>query len=62
MLSREVEACEYEDVHIMWDMLRKTETTASPQAHAARSSKLLKINRPHSQIKLFAKIRLCYMP
>lgn len=62
MLSQEVEACEYEDVHIMWDMLRKTETTASSQDDVARSSKLLKINRPHFQIKLFAKIRSCYMP
>ncbi|XP_010679079.2 uncharacterized protein LOC104894524 [Beta vulgaris subsp. vulgaris] len=27
MLTQEVQACEYEDVRIMWEMLKKTEAT-----------------------------------
>ncbi|KAL2897124.1 Non-reducing polyketide synthase sor2 [Bienertia sinuspersici] len=26
MLSQEVQACEYEDVHMMWEMLKKSKT------------------------------------
>ncbi|KAK9756238.1 hypothetical protein RND81_01G083500 [Saponaria officinalis] len=34
MLSQEVQACEYEDVRIMWEMLQKTEsgTRAVPRS------------------------------
>ncbi|GMH03174.1 hypothetical protein Nepgr_005013 [Nepenthes gracilis] len=33
LLHREVKACEYEDVHIMWEMLKKNETElAQPPA------------------------------
>ena len=39
MLSREVQACEYEDVHIMWEMLKKTEN----HDQVTRSPKLVKV-------------------
>lgn len=63
ILSQEVEACEYEDVHIMWDMLRRTEISIHHQQHPVESSsKLLKINSPDFRINIFSLARSCYMP
>ncbi|KAL9227521.1 hypothetical protein vseg_003202 [Gypsophila vaccaria] len=42
MLSQEVQACEYEDVRIMWEMLQKTE---SATRGSARSPPWTKNNR-----------------
>ncbi|KAL2931357.1 Spike glycoprotein [Bienertia sinuspersici] len=42
MLSQEVQASEYEDVHIMWQMLKKSETQ---EAVRSPSYKCLK-NKP----------------
>ncbi|KAK9669623.1 hypothetical protein RND81_13G144500 [Saponaria officinalis] len=54
MLSTEVEACEYEDVQIMWEMLKKTDTTTHHQV--ARSSIWMKNKRLRNA---FAWARWC---
>ncbi|KAJ6852781.1 uncharacterized protein M6B38_253455 [Iris pallida] len=42
-LRREVSTCEYEDVHVMWEMLRKSEFAA---AAAATTTVLAEKKRP----------------
>ncbi|KAI3953233.1 hypothetical protein MKX01_042228 [Papaver californicum] len=41
-LQYEVNSCEYEDIHVMWEMLRRTESDLTP----IKSSDLNIINKP----------------
>ncbi|EEF52301.1 conserved hypothetical protein [Ricinus communis] len=38
-LRHDVRACEYEDVRIMWEMLRRTETESARQSQPVKSKK-----------------------
>ncbi|KAM3237454.1 hypothetical protein P3S67_011868 [Capsicum chacoense] len=35
-LRRDVRKCEYNDVHILWDMLKKNETVDAAKSHCGR--------------------------
>lgn len=56
ILSQEVQACEYEDVRIMWEMLKRTETTH--EVARSPSPKWLK-NKPVRNAFAWARSSTC---
>lgn len=51
-LQYEVNSCEYEDIHVMWEMLRRTESDLTP----IKSSDLNVINKPEKNKRPMTKI------
>ncbi|KAL2935817.1 Long-chain-fatty-acid--CoA ligase ACSBG2 [Bienertia sinuspersici] len=55
MLSQEVQACEYEDVRRMWEMLKKSETQEVARSPSQKSLK----NKPLRNALSWARMGTC---
>ncbi|KAG2542642.1 uncharacterized protein LOC120692792 [Panicum virgatum] len=53
-LRQEVSTCEYEDVHVMWEMLSRTTTAPAPAPAPRRHSRFRQQPRPWG-----GRFRLC---
>ncbi|MCL7050279.1 hypothetical protein MKW94_024217 [Papaver nudicaule] len=53
-LQYEVNSCEYEDIHVMWEMLRRTESDLTP----IKPSELNRIDKPENKRPLNKMIML----
>ncbi|KNA23765.1 hypothetical protein SOVF_022290 [Spinacia oleracea] len=59
ILSQEVKACEYEDVRIMWEMLKKSETTTTNDVTRSNSSPKWLKNKPLRNAVAWARSSTC---